>query len=140
MTAWVGSLDVSIDSNIIWSLRFRLAQLRNFQTYRWPRTQALFHGGKLRRAWCTMSVHVPKFPEILEIRISITYTTPCTGHKLSMTLLCISTLLLYLPRLLVSAIMKTRGIDYFCLGKVSEPIRSRTFARQERGLTIGDVS
>ena len=34
--------------------------------------------------------------------------------------------------------MNTRGVDYFCLGKVAEPVGSRNFDRQERGLAISD--
>ena len=38
----------------------------------------------------------------------------------------------------MSAITKRCGVDYFCLGKVPEPVGSRNFERQERDLAIGD--
>ena len=38
----------------------------------------------------------------------------------------------------MSAITKACGVDYFCLGKVSEPVGSQNFERQEQDLATGD--
>ena len=58
-------------------------------------------------------------------------------RKISRILL--SVLYCYSPHLLVSTIMKTCGINYFCLGKILEPVGSRNFERQEQDLAIGDL-
>ena len=49
---------------------------------------------------------------------------------------CVFQLHRYLPHLLVSAITKRRGVDYFCPGKVPEPVGSWNFERQERDLHV----
>ena len=38
----------------------------------------------------------------------------------------------------MSAIAKTHGVDYVCLGKVPEPVGSRNFKGQEQDLASGD--
>ena len=68
--------------------------------------------------------------------ISCILATLCTECKPSLTLISVSTLLP--PHLLGSAITKTYGVDYFSLGKVSDPFGSWNFERQEQDLAIGD--
>ena len=93
-----------------------------------------------RRAWYTLSAHAPKSQKSWEFGFF---------RKISCILLrvlnvnypwhyCVFRFHRYLPGLLVSAITKRRGIDYFCLGKVPKPVGSWNFERQERDLAIGD--
>ena len=64
------------------------------------------------------------------------YGTPCTEHKLFVTLLSISTLLLFAT---LSGVYHYENMQHrISLGKVPEPVGSRNFERQEQDLAIGD--
>ena len=52
---------------------------------------------------------------------------------------CVFQLHHYFPRLLASAITKRRGVDYFYLCKIPEPVEGWNFERQKRDLAIGDL-
>ena len=100
----------------------------------WPRTQALFRGGKGKPGTNCLHIHQKswefrffhKISSILLRVLNVNYP----WHYRLFQLYC------YLPRLLVSVVMKTCNSDYFRLGR---PVVSRNFERQERDLSIGDL-
>ena len=95
-----------------------------------------FVGGKEILVHCAYA-NFPRNPGNLDSPVKYVYTldtTPCIECKLSVTLLCISSP----PLAMLAGVCQRCGVNYFCPGKVPEPVGSRNFERQEKDLAIDD--